>query len=322
MPKRLRILEDEEIEALYGIPRFTPEERLEYFSLVPREKVALEQLHAIKSRLYFILQLGYFKSRHQFFVFSLGQVGDTEQPASPPDVDAAYIRERYFPDFDFGDLEINKRTRLKHQRLILELCRYRYCDATLREQLQVRARQAARVCGKPVYIFRELMQFLVEHRAVAPGYSFLQDVVGHALTHEQDRLIGLVRSRLQASDIETLELLLDDTTGLYEITQLKRQPKDFSLGQIKREIERGRQIAPLYRLAHDLLPDLQISNESITYYASLVGYYSVYKLKRLDQSVAYLYLLCFLFHRYQRLHDNLINSRVRFMWVERQDGCW
>jgi hypothetical protein len=57
-----------------------------------------------------------------------------------------------------------------------------------------------------------------------------------------------------------------------------------------------------------VLPVLRISNESIKYYATLVGYYSVYKLKRLNQWLAYVYLLCFVYHRYQRLHDNLINS--------------
>jgi hypothetical protein len=31
-PKRLRILGDEEIDALYGRPRFTPDERQEYFA--------------------------------------------------------------------------------------------------------------------------------------------------------------------------------------------------------------------------------------------------------------------------------------------------
>jgi hypothetical protein len=32
-PKRLRILGEEEIEALYGRPRFTSEERQEYFNV-------------------------------------------------------------------------------------------------------------------------------------------------------------------------------------------------------------------------------------------------------------------------------------------------
>ena len=39
-----------------------------------------------------------------------------------------------------------------------------------------------------------------------------------------------------------------------------------------------------------------------------MSYYSVYKLKRLPAWTAYLYLLCFVVHRYQRLHDHLITS--------------
>ena len=74
--KRLRILADDEIEAIYGIPRFTPEERLEYFSLSPMELASLEQLHSIKSRIYYILQLGYFKARQMFFVFDLQDVSE------------------------------------------------------------------------------------------------------------------------------------------------------------------------------------------------------------------------------------------------------
>ncbi len=81
--KRLRILGDDEIQALYGRPRFTDDERLEYFTLSPTEKTALEQLHSIKSRIYFILQLGYFKSHHLFFVFDLPDVEE----------DARYVRE-------------------------------------------------------------------------------------------------------------------------------------------------------------------------------------------------------------------------------------
>ena len=52
--KRLRILGDDEIEAIYGLPCFTLEGRMEYFSLSPAEKGMLEQLHSIKSRIYCI----------------------------------------------------------------------------------------------------------------------------------------------------------------------------------------------------------------------------------------------------------------------------
>jgi hypothetical protein len=176
--------------------------------------------------------------------------------------------------------------------------------------LEAKARQSAMVCSKPVYVFQQLMHYLQEQRIFAPGYSFMQDTVGQALTSEQARLTTIVCHHLQNPDREALNLLLSDSQGLYEITLLKREPKDFSLGEIKGEIHRGEQIHNLYRLAEKLLPHLLISNESIKHYASLVTYYSVFRLKRFDLFLVYLYLICFVYHRYQRLHDNLIYGRI------------
>ena len=106
--KRLIILSCDEIEALYGRPRFTQEERCEYFSLAPEEKAALEQLRVINAKLYFILQLGYFKARKMFFVLDPEGIGE----------DLRFIRDRYFPDFQDADRGMSKVTRLKQQSTI------------------------------------------------------------------------------------------------------------------------------------------------------------------------------------------------------------
>lgn len=298
--KRLQILGDDEITDLYGLPHFTPEEQSEYFALSSRDATAIEQLHSIKSRIYAILQLGYFKARHLFFVFKFSAVA----------ADVRYIQARYFPTFHLTEFELTKVTRLKHQRIILELCNYRTCAEAERQALMRKAQQAARVCGKPIYIFRELVRYLEEQCLVAPGYSFMQDVVGQAIAYEQGRLVAVVKQHLTVANTEALNRMIDDAPGLYEITQLKREPKDFSLGEVKREIRRSDQIQPLYRLAQNLLPALEISRESIKYYASLVTYYSVFRLKQLTEGTVYVYLLCFVYHRYQRAHDNLINSLI------------
>jgi len=299
--KRLRILGDDEIEAIYGRPPLTHDERDQYFSLSQPERDLFQELRSIKSQVYFVLQLGYFKSKHQFFIFDLSEVEE----------DVQYILEQHFdrrrlPDFR----SIDKDTRLKQQRFILKLYNYRLCHAEQRRQLKLRAQQAATISAKPVYIFRDLMTYLTDQRIVAPGYSWMQDTIGSALTFEQNRLTSLINTALETSDIEHLRQLLEDSPGLYEVTQLKREPKDFSAGEIKRELRRGEHIQHLYQVAKRLLPNLGISNESIKYYASLVTYYSVYKLKRLDTSLVYLYLLCFIYHRYQRLHDNLLGSLI------------
>lgn len=164
--------------------------------------------------------------------------------------------------------------------------------------------------AKPVYIFRELLHDLDEHRIVAPGYSFLQDLVSTALTEEQHRLSTIVRRALTAADTVALEHLLEEGASLYALTQLQREPKDFSAGARKHERQRGEQLRGLYHLAQQVVPQLLIAPESITYYASLVMYYSVYRLKRLDVWLRSLYLLCFVSHRYQRVHDHLLDSLI------------
>jgi hypothetical protein len=142
---RLRILSDDEIEALYGRPRFTHEERAEYFLLSPAEKAVLGELHFINAKIHFILQLGYFKARKMFFVFEPQEVEE----------DIRFIREHYFPDFHDSDPDISKVTRLKQQRTILRLGNYRSWNSKERARLEARARQAAAICSKLSVTARE-----------------------------------------------------------------------------------------------------------------------------------------------------------------------
>jgi hypothetical protein len=128
--KRLIILSRDEIDSLYGRPHFTQEERVEYFTLSDSERAACEQLHSYKSRLFFILQLGYFKARCMFFLFDLHDVQE----------DAAYIRERYFPSLDDAEPEIAKAIPTSQQRLIivpLSIQRQRTSILSPEEQTQI-----------------------------------------------------------------------------------------------------------------------------------------------------------------------------------------
>ena len=270
-------------------------------TLSPRASEALQAFRAVKAQVTFILQLGYCKATH---VFGPGDL--TEAPE-----DLAYILLHAFPTATLEDRRpLNKRTRLKQQHVILALCDYRSCDAQVRQHLAAKARDTARVSGKPVYIFRELLHYLDEHRIVIPGYSVLQEVVSKALTYEQHRLTTIVRDALTVADTEALQHLLEEGEGVYALTQLKREPKDFRASAMKQERQRGEQLRGLYRLAQQVLPQLHISQESITYYASLVTYYSVYRLKRLDAWMVYGYLLCFVSDRYQRCHDHVLDSLI------------
>ncbi|MHC5118982.1 MAG: Tn3 family transposase [Planctomycetota bacterium] len=297
---RLKILEADEIETVYGLPVFDDEDRAFYFSLLPPERAILSQLHSLKSSIYYILQLGYFKARRQFFVFNLQQVV----------ADAQYVQRIYFPDYTLVDLDITKVTRLKHQGFILELLQYRVCGKEERRQMRIKAQQLAQISSRPIYVFRELMAYLTRQRLIAPGYTVMQEMIGDVLQREKERLIDIAKSHLTDDAVTALDNLLANPRGLYEITRIKREPKDFSIKEINEEIWRGEKIKPLYAVAQAVLPRLDISNESIKYYASLINYYSVFQMSQLGENLAHIYLLCFVQHRYQRLHDNLINCFI------------
>jgi len=72
--KRLKILTNNEIQELYGLPHFFQDEREKYFYLNPLEMEELSNLRSKSSKVYFILQLGYFKAKKMFFIFSQQEV--------------------------------------------------------------------------------------------------------------------------------------------------------------------------------------------------------------------------------------------------------
>jgi TnpA family transposase len=224
--------------------------------------------------------------------------------------DAQYVQHIYFPDYVLVDLDITKVTRLKQQSLILELQQYRVCGEEERRQMRIKAQQLAQISSRPIYVFRELMAYLTRQRLIAPGYTVMQEMIGDVLQREKERLITIAKFHLTDDAVTALNDLLANPRGLYEITRIKREPKDFSIKEINEEIRRGEQIKPLYAVAQTILPRLDISNESIKYYASLINYYSVFQMSQLEENLAHIYLLCFVQHRYQRLHDNLINCFI------------
>ena len=100
---------------------------------------------------------------------------------------------------------------------------------------------------------------------------------------------------------------------MYRIGVLKHEPKDFSYKQMQQEVARRKFFQPLYEFAHTFLVTTGISNESVKYYASLVQFYTVYKLQRIAVATTRLYLLCFAYHRFRQINDNLIEAFIHLI---------
>jgi hypothetical protein len=73
--KRIQLLSDSEIADIYNRPDFNNDERELYFSINDEREIDLLNRYSnIKTRVYFILQLGYFKAKQQFYKFNLEDV--------------------------------------------------------------------------------------------------------------------------------------------------------------------------------------------------------------------------------------------------------
>ena len=302
MADRLKILEDQEIVELYGRPRFNHDERVQFFGLTPEERAVADGHYNLASRVLFILQVGYFKAKTMFFVFEFDDVRE----------DVRHVLQQHYAHFHDAELTAPslKQTRHTQQRKILDLYGYQACNDGERAALMEKAGQLVRISVKPIFLFRNLLQHLENRRVVVPGYSFLQDAVSQALADERARLTAILEGRLDKATIEALDALYVVRDGMYAVTPLKHDPKDFSLREMKREIARSQSLETLYQMAKTLLPDLGISNDSVAYYAALVDYYTVQKLQQLPAAMARLYLLCFLLQRYQKINDNLVNALI------------
>ncbi|AIY73033.1 hypothetical protein NT98_5810 (plasmid) [Bacillus cereus] len=53
---------------------------------------------------------------------------------------------------------------------------------------------------KPIFIFRELLNYLIEEHIIIPAYSFMQDIVGTAITSEEQRLIKSIQNYLSETE--------------------------------------------------------------------------------------------------------------------------
>ncbi|MCK5678536.1 MAG: DUF4158 domain-containing protein [Flavobacteriaceae bacterium] len=163
MTKRIKILTDKEIQELYELPKFANEERFKYFSLNPSEKIELDRLYSIPSKIFFLLDLGYFKAKKMFFMFS------------PEDLkkDINHIIQQYFTDCNLPDtfkIKISRTTRWTNQSRILQLFNYQLATEETQIKLQEKAARIVTVWGVqnatkpfPVFGFNFFCSLLSSH---------------------------------------------------------------------------------------------------------------------------------------------------------------
>ena len=299
--KRIKILNESEINELYALPNFNRIDREDYFSLDNETQKLVNELRRLETRIYFILLLGYFRSRPIIFSFSFSQVSS----------DLDYVKGRYFTDQDISMDDLSPTTKTK---LINKLLKYTgftaYQSKLDKEPLLKRLNDVVKINLEPRYVFDECIAYFGQNRIALAGYTTLQDTISTVLSNERNRIEVVLNENLTHSTKAILLKLLESNKTFTDLAKLKKMAKDFSTSQITQELKTHKIIRSLYPEIKVLIAELELSPKNLEYNASMVKYKSAIRLRRHADSQTLLYLVCYLFFRYRETNDNLVSAFV------------
>lgn len=302
--QRLYILNNQDFSSTYDRPRFNDLERRHFFILSEPELqiVKLKPFNGreTSSKLYFIIQLGYFKAKHLFFRFQYTEVED----------DVRFVLNTHLPNDPEPTNLPTRKFQLSAQLQILQLLGY-HCHE---QNSLIENRLSDIVCRTmvPIDIFQELKITLEKEKVVLPTYSALQDAIGSAIKNEENRIIQIVQKYLTPETEQALQRLFAIEDVFYKITELKFDVKSFRTQEMQGELEKLQACFEIYLFSNTILPQVNISRKNIDYYANLAKTYTVYRLKRLSKALAYFYVTCYVHDRYEKIVNNLIKGFVYY----------
>src|SRR3990167_2920789 len=305
--RRLQILSHDEVVALYAAPQFNATERSHYFLLPEQVLDSLKIRHKnpkdTSTKLWFILQYGYFMARHQFFCIRYANISD----------DVAFIMSQYLPNDHTPQQLPSRRIQATVKLRILQWMGY---SENVERALQLATEKVSHLAmrtSRLTEIFTETIKHLDNEKMVLPAYSQLQDVIGAALKSEQYRLSDATERSITSDAIEALQNLFAQDDGIYRITELKVDAKSFQTKEMKGELTKLALCRSIYVFSNKLLPSLGISRGMIEYYADYAKLYRVFRIKRISRSLAWFYLVCYVHGRYEKLASNIISGFIYYV---------
>jgi len=169
--QRLQILLDEDIDELYSRPIFNDPERSHFFSLPEKVLVhlKLKKLNGkrVSSCLYFILQYGYFKARHQFFNLEYSELVE----------DVSFILKQYMPNDHVPTKPPSRKIQYETRSKILDLMEF-IDNKKISDQLIIKCVGGlAKTTNNLLDIFEKTTKYLDDNLVVLPFISSISAYV-------------------------------------------------------------------------------------------------------------------------------------------------
>lgn len=297
--KRLKVFSEIEQAVFYSVPNFDNHDREKYLTFSEKELELIMKSKNAHLKIYLAIQLAYFKSNNMFFYLSLSEINKE---------DILFLITRYFHDVSLP-LKVSERYAYYEGKAIL-LKYFQYNDWS-KKYYTICIEQIKEIIQRdisPNFIGRELLKFLKHIKVTCPTYTVLQDLISESLIIERQRISAIIDIEIDIEEKkEILQLMLREE-GISRLAELHQDAKNFGFKMMLKEREKHKTLESLYNTAQRVVKKLTISQQNIKYYADLAIYYNSRDLENLGSNQNYLYILCYIFRKYQEVNDNLIEA--------------
>lgn len=293
---RIQLLNEHEYNNLYECPSFSPQEQERFFSFTQKDLHLMEEFSSPQDKIYFFLCLGYFRSTLCFSNFTPRSVK----------YDWDYVYQKYFADTKVYKRLPHSRQRIRIQNKILEHEGFVRWNNDTKDLALSSLMQMVQRHPKPKPLTRAFLDHLALKKVVLPPYSSLQRIISKTLVLEKKRLMGICKKFVDSKTKKLIKSLLKSKDSFSGLEQIKNDVKDFSFTEGRKEMDRHKNLKPLFKASIKALEHSQLPKKTVEYYGSLVNFYGIYMLRRMPSSQIHLYLLCYAFTRYQKVNDNLV----------------
>lgn len=298
--REINLLSKSEISDIYDIPDFNDNERELYFSLTDDEADTLTYYHTTNSKIFFILQLGYFKAKHRFFQIDIQKVRK----------DINFINKKYYKKKRVPSYL--SRGRIYHQRKkILEYYEYKECSGEILNKVKQQFIVLLKIYPKPHNAIREFITYCDAQNIILPGYRKLQDIYTECSRIEMQRISRIIEN-FPEDIINKIENLISNNDSILSLNDVRYDQCDFSYTEIAEEIIKVKSLASIYQFCKKQIPILGLSQNAVRYYSSNVEQYPIARLRKLNKLQRILYTICYIYCRYQIFIDNLIASFMHY----------
>ena len=304
MPTYISILDGPDIKTFDTPPVFTEDERSTYFRMPKWAEDLLTTLREPHNKIGLALQVGYFKAANKFFTSNRFHKPDVEFVAQILGFNKRQIRLKHY-----------KRTNQeRHRALILENSGFRKFDRNARSVVLKEAKAFGAKQMRPRSIFMALVDFLRSKKIEVPSYHALSTAISSAIQSIEKDLHRKIMKGLSGRHRQLLDGLLEKSEGCfpddkqnvkrYKITLLKKSSQSTRPSKIRGNVADLDCLKEIFNDLYPVVKTLELSPETIQYYARVVVKSQVFQLIRRDDK-KYLYLLAFVTHQYYRLNDFL-----------------